>query len=243
MKWGIIFLWSSLGGKLMKSILDIALEEKRNLTENESYILLAEHAIAVPRYVVASSIEESIEKADSLGFPLVMKIISPDIIHKTDMGGVKLNIHNEQQLRKSYQDIMACIKKNKPEANITGVLLYKQLPEGIEIIIGMTRDPQFGPTVMFGLGGIFTEILQDVSFRICPIAKIDVEEMLNETKGIKVLQGYRGNPKSDIDAVIKIIIKISEIALQYSTIKEIDLNPVMVYEKGAVVVDGKVLLN
>jgi len=171
-----------------------------------------------------------------------MKIISPDIIHKTDMGGVKLNINNEQQVRESYQDIMACVKKNKPEANITGVLFYKQLPKGVEVIVGMTRDPQFGPTVMFGLGGIFTEILQDVSFRICPVTRIDVEEMLNETKGIKMLQGYRNQPGHDIDAIIEIIMTISDIAMDHSIIKEIDLNPIMVYEQGAVVVDGKILL-
>lgn len=227
----------------MKSILEIALEEKRNLTEDESYTFLSEKGISVPEYRVATSLEESLEKAKSLGFPLVMKIISPDIIHKTDIGGVILNIKNEQQVRESYQNIIDRVKKNKPEANIYGVLLYKQLPEGVEVIVGMTRDPQFGPTVMFGLGGIFTEILQDVSFRICPVARIDIEEMLSETKGIKVLKGYRDKPSCDIDAIIDIIIVISNFASNYSSIKEIDLNPIMVYEKGAIVVDAKILLN
>lgn len=227
----------------MKSIIDIALEEKRNLTEDESYALLSTKGVSVPEYMVASSLKETLEKANLLGFPLVMKIVSPDIIHKTDLGGVKLDINNEQQVRECYQDMMACVKENKPKAKIIGVLLYKQLPKGLEIIIGMTRDPQFGPTVMFGLGGIFTEILKDVSFRICPVTRIDVEEMINEIKGIKMLQGYRGKSKCDIASIVEIIIKVSELALHYSMIKEIDLNPIMVYEEGAVVVDAKILMD
>lgn len=223
-------------------LLEIALEEKRNLTENESYDLLAKHGIFVPEYKVASSLEETIIKSKSLGFPLVMKVISPDIMHKTDIGGVTLNIMNEQQIRESYQNMVDCVKKSKPKAKINGVLLYKQLPKGVEVIVGMTRDSQFGPTVMFGLGGIFTEILQDVSFRICPVTRIDIEEMIYEIKGIRILEGYREHPSCDIDSLVDIILAISDIAINYSVIKEIDLNPIMAYEKGAVVVDAKIVL-
>lgn len=227
----------------MKPILEIALKEKRNLTEDESYFLLSEYGVTVPKYEVASSLEETMEKSKSLGFPLVMKVISPDIIHKTDIRGVVLNIKNEKQARDSYQNMMGNVKKSKPEAKIHGVLLYNQLPEGVEVIIGMTRDAQFGPTVMFGLGGIFTEVLQDVTFRICPVTRIDIKEMIHDIKGIKMLKGYRGQSSCDLNALIDIIMTISEISLNYSIIKTIDLNPIIVYEKGAVVVDAKVLLN
>ncbi len=227
----------------MDSVLELAIKEKRNLTEEEAYKLLSQYKIPVPEYSVASSEEESVEKAKVLGFPLVMKIISPDIIHKTDIGGVKLNIINEQQVRESYKNIIYNVQKNKPETIIKGVLLYKQVPQGIEVIVGMIRDPQFGPTVMFGLGGIFTEILKDVAFRVCPVERMDIEEMLAETEGIKMLQGYRGQPSYDVNAIIDLIMKISELALDYPVIKEMDLNPIMVYEKGALIVDAKVFLN
>lgn len=227
----------------MDPVLELAIKEKRNLTEAEAYELLSKYGIPVPKYSVASTEEEVLKLAKRLGFPLVMKIISLDIIHKTDIGGVILNIMNEQQVRESYKTIIDSVKKNKPEAKINGVLLYKQVPSGVEVIVGMIRDPQFGPTVMFGLGGIFTEILKDVTFRVCPVERTDIEEMLTEIEGIKMLQGYRGQPRRDVNAIIDIIMEISRLALDYPVVKEIDLNPIIVYEKGAVVVDAKILLN
>lgn len=226
----------------MKSVLEAAFKEKRNLTENESYDLLSQYGISVPSYLIASSPEEALEKSKSLGFPIVMKIISTDIIHKADVGGVILNINNEQQAINSYLKMMDSVRKNKPDAHIKGVLLYRQLPKGVEVIVGMTRDAQFGPTVMFGLGGIFTEILEDISFRICPVTRIDVKEMIHEIKGIKILKGYRNQKESDIEAIVNIVITISNITVNSPLIKEIDLNPIMLYEKGAVAVDAKVLL-
>ena len=227
----------------MKSVLECAIKEKRNLTEAEAYELLSKYGIPVPKYSVASSEEEALKIAKRLGFPLVMKIVSPDIIHKTDIGGITLNIMDTQQVRESYKDIICNVKENKPEARINGMLLYKQAPKGVEVIVGMIRDPQFGPTVMFGLGGIFIEILKDVAFRVCPIERTDIEEMLTEIQGIKMLQGYRGQPRCDVNAIIDIILQISRLALDHPVIKGIDLNPILVYEKGAIVVDAKVFLN
>jgi len=221
----------------------LAKKEKRDLTEAEAYNLLSKYGIPVPTYSVASSEEEAVKASDSLGFPLVMKIVSPDIVHKTDIGGIKMNIINPPQVKKAYKSIIYHVRKNKPEARINGVLLYKQAPEGIEVVVGMTRDPQFGPTVMFGLGGIFIEILKDVAFRVCPVERTDIEEMLTEIEGIKMLQGYRGQPRRDVNAIIDIIMRVSRLALDYSVVKGIDLNPIIVYEKGAVVVDAKVFLN
>ena len=227
----------------MQPVLELAIKEKRNLTEAEAYELLSKSGIPVPKYSVASSEEEAIKIATRLGFPLVMKIVSPDIIHKTDIGGIKMNIINLPQVRESYKNIICNVRKNKPEARINGMLLCKQAPKGVEVIVGMIRDPQFGPTVMFGLGGIFIEILKDVTFRVCPVERTDIEEMLTEIEGIKMLQGYRGQPSCDVNAIIDIILEISRLALDYPVIKEIDLNPIIVYEKGAIVVDAKVFLN
>jgi len=228
---------------MVNSVLGLAIKEKRNLTEAEAYELLSKYGIPVPKYSVASSEEEALKIAKRLGFPLVMKIVSPDIIHKTDIGGITLNIMDTQQVRESYKDIICNVKENKPEARINGMLLYKQAPKGVEVIVGMIRDPQFGPTVMFGLGGIFIEILKDVAFRVCPIERTDIEEMLTEIQGIKMLQGYRGQPRCDVNAIIDIILQISRLALDHPVIKGIDLNPILVYEKGAIVVDAKVFLN
>jgi len=224
-------------------VLELAIKEKRNLTEAEAYVLLSKYGIPVPTYSVVSSEEEALKIAKRLEFPLVMKIVSPDIMHKTDIGGIKMNIINSPQVKESYKNIFCNVRKNKPEARINGMLLYKQAPKGVEVIVGMIRDPQFGPTVMFGLGGIFIEILKDVTFRVCPVERADIEEMLTEIQGIKMLQGYRGQPRCDVNAIIDIILQISRLALDYSTIQEIDLNPVLVYEKGAVAVDAKIMVN
>jgi len=172
-----------------------------------------------------------------------MKIISPDINHKSNLGGVAMNIINPPQIKKVYKNIISQVREKRPDAKIDGILMYKQAPKGVEVIVGMIRDPQFGPTVMFGLGGIFVEILKDVAFRVCPVERTDIEEMLAEIEGIKMLQGYRGRPRCDVKAIIDIIMEISGLALDYPVIKEIDLNPIIVYEKGAMVVDAKVFLN
>lgn len=226
----------------MNPVLKLAMREKRNLTEAESYSLLSEYGIPVPKYLIAYSEKEAIEAGEKLGFPLVMKIISPDIIHKSNLGGVAMNIINSLQIKKVYKNIISQVREKRPDAKIDGILLYKQAPKGVEVIVGMIRDPQFGPTVMFGLGGIFVEILKDVAFRVCPVERTDIEEMLAEIEGIKMLQGYRGRPRCDVKAIIDIIMEISRLALNYSVITEIDLNPIIVYEKSALVVDAKVFL-
>ena len=227
----------------MDPVLELAIKEKRNLTEAEAYELLSKHGIPVPKYSVVSSEEEALKVSKRLGFPLVIKVVSPDIMHKTDIGGIKMNITNLAQIKKAYKSIIYHVRKNKPEARINGLLLYKQAPEGVEVIVGMIRDPQFGPTVMFGLGGIFIEILKDVAFRVCPVERTDIEEMLAEIEGIKMLQGYRGRPSYDVNTIIDVIMKISKIAMSFPKIIEIDLNPILVYEKGVIVVDAKIMIN
>ena len=228
---------------MVNSVLECAIKEKRNLTEAEAYEVLSKYGIPVPKYSVVSSEEEFLKLATRLEFPLVMKIVSPDIVHKTDIGGIEMNISNLEQIKNAYTNIIYQVRKNQPEARIKGMLFYKQAPKGIEVIVGMIRDPQFGPTVMFGLGGIFIEILKDVTFRVCPVERADIEEMLTEIQGIKMLQGYRGQARCDVNSIIDIILQISRLALDFPVIKGIDLNPILVYEKGALVVDAKVFLN
>ncbi len=227
---------------MVNSVLECAIKEKRNLTEAEAYEMLSKYGIPVPKYSVVSSEEEALQIAKKLGFPLVMKIVSPDIMHKTDISVIKMNIINSPQVRESYKNIICNVRKNMPEARIKGMMLYKQAPKGVEVIVGMIRDPQFGPTVMFGLGGIFIEILKDVTFRVCPVERADIEEMLTEIQGIKMLQGYRGQPRCDVNSIIDIILQISILALDYPVIKGIDLNPILVYKQCALVVDAKILL-
>jgi len=186
---------------------------------------------------------EAVKEARKIGFPIVMKIVSDDIPHKSDVGGVITNVISKDQVTSAYKNIIRQISNNIPKARINGVLLSKQEPKGTEVVVGMIRDPQFGPTMMFGLGGLFVEILKDVSFRICPVDRIDVEEMINEIKGKQVLLGYRGKPKLDIDSIADIIINVSNLTIENPNIMEIDLNPIIVYEKGAVVVDAKLFVN
>lgn len=224
-------------------IIELARKEKRNLTQAEAYELLAEYGIPVPKYLIAHTPKEATKVSNKLGFPLVMKIISPDVMHKTDIGGIEMDVSNSIEVKKNFLNIICRVKEKKPDAKIKGVLLYKQAPAGIEVIIGMNRDPQFGPTIMFGLGGILTEILEDVSFRVCPVNKADISEMINEIKGKKLLTGYRGKPNCDINTIRHIIMRVCRLSLDYPDIMGIDLNPIIIYAKSALVVDSKVFLN
>lgn len=202
----------------------------------------ANYGIPVPRFKVAKNRKEAVKSADELGYPVVLKIISPDIIHKNDAGGVVLNINAPKEVRKAYQQTLADVRRYKPDGEIFGILVEEMVPPSTEIVVGGIRDPQFGPTLMFGLGGIFVEILRDVTFRICPVARRDALEMISEVKGYQILEGYRGQPAVDISKIVDILLGTSRLMMDYPEIKEIDLNPVIVYEKGAKVVDSKIIL-
>jgi len=224
-------------------ILAKAAKEKRTLlTEIESKELLKAARIPVVETRLATSKAEAVEIAAKLGYPVVMKIVSPDVVHKSDAGGVKLSIGNATQAGKAYTEILANIKKHYPKAKITGVSVQKMAKEGIEIIIGMTKDAQFGPVIMFGLGGILVEVLKDVSFRIVPMTKRDASEMITEIKGFPILKGYRGHDPADIPFLEDLIIKVSEFVDKNPEIKELDLNPVFAYKDGAIAVDARIIL-
>lgn len=218
-------------------------KEGRNfLLEPEAKQICMQYDIPVTKFKVAKTVDEAAKFSDEIGYPIVLKIVSPDIIHKFDVGGVILNLSNSQEVRDAYQRILVNVKKHKPEAKITGVFVQQMAPSSTEVIVGATKDPQFGPALMFGLGGIFVEILKDVTFRIAPLTEQDAREMITEVKAYPVLKGYRGQPPADIEAIVKILLNTSRLVMDHSEIKELDLNPIMVYEKGAKTVDARIIL-
>lgn len=208
------------------------------LTEFESKELLQEIGISVPSQRLITSIDETISAAEEIGFPVVLKLIAEDIVHKSDTGAVKLNIKDKDELEAAYKDLM-----NIPSQKEKKISVQKMADEPItELIIGMTTDAQFGPALMFGIGGILVELLEDVSFRIAPITEYDAKEMIHEIKGFPILDGYRGKPKADIDAIVNTLLKISELVIKHEEINEMDLNPVFIYEKGLICVDARIIL-
>ena len=226
----------------MHQIIEKAKKEKRSLLETEAKELLREYGIPVPDFKLIKSEDEIVGLAKEINFPIVMKIVSPDIIHKTEAGGVKVGIKDEKEAKAAYQDIIYKVKKYKKEAKISGVIAYSMIPQGTEIIIGMMKDPQFGPVIMFGLGGIFVEILKDISFRILPLEERDAEEMISEIKGYQILKGIRGETPKDVKSIRDVLMKISQLVIENPEIKEIDLNPIFVFNEGLQVVDARIIL-
>ena len=224
-------------------ILDKARKEKRTLlTEIESKELLKSAKIPVVEAKLAASKTGAMEIARKTGFPVAMKIVSPDVVHKSDSGGVKLGVANATQAGKAYSEILSNVKKHYPKAKILGVSVQKMARSGVEVIIGMTKDAQFGPVIMFGLGGILVEVLKDVSFRIVPMTKRDAAEMISEIKGYPILKGYRGQEPANIPYLEDLIVKVSDFVDKNPEIKELDLNPIFAYKDGAVAVDARVIL-
>jgi acyl-CoA synthetase (NDP forming) len=224
-------------------ILDRAKMEGREvLTEVESKELVKQWGMPVIETKLARSKKEAIAMSKEIGFPLVLKISSPDIVHKSDSGGVRLGLANATQVAKAYSEIMASIKQRYPQAIIHGVSIQKMAPPGIEVIVGMSKDPQFGPVLMFGLGGVLVEVLKDVSFRIVPVTKRDAKEMIQEIKGYPILEGYRGQEPASISALEELIVKVSQFVEQNPQIKELDLNPIFAYKDKAIAVDARIVL-
>jgi len=216
--------------------------KKKALTELEAKELLEKYGIPFPKRALAKTKEEAVKKAGEIGYPLVMKILSPDIIHKTDVGGVLLNLRSEEEVAKAWDEMMKNVSEKAPNARIEGVLLEEMVDGGYEVIIGGLRDPVFGPVVMFGgLGGIYVELFEDVSFRLAPIDEKEAEEMLRETKGYKILSGYRGMPRGDIEKLKRLLVDVSKIMAERDDILELDLNPVRVFPDRVVVLDAKVI--
>jgi acetate---CoA ligase (ADP-forming) subunit beta len=212
------------------------------LTEVEAKEMLKKSGIPVVDTRLAKNKNEALELSKKLGFPIAMKIISHDISHKSDVGGVKLGLANITQVGKAYDAMMASVKEKMPSAKIDGVSVQKMARPGVEIIIGMTKDAQFGPALMFGLGGILVEVLKDVSFRIVPVSRRDAAEMVKEIKGYALLQGYRGQEPVNIPYLEELIVKVSDFVEKNPQIKELDLNPLFAYKDDIVAVDARIVL-
>jgi acyl-CoA synthetase (NDP forming) len=225
-----------------ETIIQNALKEKRPLLENEAQQICALHHIPTPKSGKVSSASEAILKAKEIGFPVVLKIISPQILHKSDVGGVILNIKDEKELEAQYEKLLVEIGKREPSAKILGILVEKMMPPSTEVIVGGIRDSQFGPSIMFGIGGIFAEIYDDVAFRVAPIDKIDASNLVHEIKGYKILEGARGKPPADLNSLINVLISVSDLMMEHDAISQLDLNPVIVYSDGVCAVDVRIIL-
>jgi acetate---CoA ligase (ADP-forming) subunit beta len=225
------------------SIFDQVKKEGRSiLTEFESKKILKQAGISVVETKLAKTQKEAVSLSQKMGFPVALKITSPDVIHKSDSGGVKLSINSVAEVKKAYDEILKKVRKQYPDAIIHGVSVQKMALPGTEVIIGTSKDPQFGPVIMFGLGGIFVELLKDVSFRVIPVEQRDAQEMIKEIKGYPLLQGYRGKEPANISALVEIILKISKLIEENPQIKELELNPIFAYKNKAVAVDARIIL-
>lgn len=205
----------------------------RSLSEHQSKALLDLYGIPITREKVVKSSDEAVAFAEEIGFPVALKIDSPDITHKSEVKAIRLNINSKDQIPKFYERIIENVKNYDPKARINGILVQEMILGGTEVIVGMSKDPQFGPTVAFGLGGIFVEVLKDISLRVAPLLESDAELMIRETKGYQILKGFRGKSRADIEAVIDVLLRVSKIAEDWKGyISEIDINPLMVFDEG-----------
>ncbi|MBD3267629.1 CoA-binding protein, partial [bacterium] len=210
----------------------------------EAFDVLKAYGFAVGGYGMVASKEEAASLASRIGFPVVMKVVSRDIVHKVDVGGVILDIASAKEAEEAYAAIMAAVSQNMPEAQVDGVFVQEMCREGDEVILGVKRDPSFGAVILFGMGGIFVEIYKDISFRVAPLSKKNMQTMMAEIKGYPLLTGARGQAKRDIAAIQDCLHRLSQLALDFPQIKELDINPLMVRKEaeGVLVADTKIML-
>ncbi|MBW1903323.1 MAG: acetate--CoA ligase family protein [Deltaproteobacteria bacterium] len=213
------------------------------LTPYRALSLIAEQGLPCTGFGQADSPDGAVKIAREQGFPVAVKISSPDILHKSDVGGVRLNIDSPEEVEKAYEDIISSVRSTEPQAQVGDVLVSKMAPFGLEVIVGMNRDPQFGPVILFGLGGIMVEIFQDVSLRLLPLTKDDALSMIQEIKGYGLIAGYRGQQPVDENALADCLLAVARMAENNPKLIEIDLNPVVAYPDGILVVDARVIEN
>ncbi|MEO6397463.1 MAG: acetate--CoA ligase family protein [Tepidiformaceae bacterium] len=218
-------------------------EGRTLLNEVEAKELLREAGVPATAATLATTRNEAQSQATAMGYPVVLKVVSPDIAHKSDVGGVKLNLADSDAVGTAFDDIMTNSKAAEPSARISGVSVQEMAKQGTEVIVGMTTDPQFGPVMMFGLGGIMVEVLKDVSFRLVPLEAKDADQMMAEIKGRPILDGVRGQPAADLNALRETILKVSAFVEKHPEVLELDLNPVFAYPDGALAVDARIVLS
>lgn len=222
-----------------------ALSEGRfKLLDNEAYELLEAYGIPTPGYRVVSNYEEAIKAAKEVGYPVAIKVVSPDIMHKTDVGGVLLNINSDEEVKRACEEVNTNVKRLAPYARIMGLIVQHMVKGGLEVIVGGLRDRIFGTVILFGMGGVLTELYRDVSMRIAPLTEDDALSMIKETKAYQLMIGYRGLPKRDVYSLVDIIVKFSRLMMENPQISEADLNPVIMLEqgKGSYVVDARFII-
>jgi acetate---CoA ligase (ADP-forming) subunit beta len=217
-------------------------EGRKALLETEAKTICIEYGISVTKFNLAKNEKEATSMAEQIGYPIVLKIVSPDIIHKSEAGGVLVNLRNSADVSAGYKKIVENAKKFNANAQIVGVLVAEMAPQSTEVIVGAIKDAQFGQTVMFGLGGIFVELLKDVNFRVAPLSAEDAKEMITQLKAYPLLNGYRNTPPADINALVAILCNVSRLVMDNPEIKELDLNPIMAYPKGAKTVDARIII-
>ena len=225
--------------KLLKKILD---HDRKILLEPEAKELLALGEIAVPRFVVIKDMNEVVDAAEGFGYPLVLKIVSPNIRDKSDVGGVSLDIKNPEELQARLSLMLLHIADESPMSIIEGFMLEEMLPKGVEVVVGAIKDEQFGVMLMFGTGGMTVELMRDVNFRLAPVKKDEVLKMIKEVQGFELLEGRPGENARDIGAVAELILKLTRIVDETEGLKELEINPLIVYEEGAVAVDAHAVL-
>ena len=216
-------------------------EIQRFILEPEAVRRLKRYDIPYPEHRITLSAQEAAAAAEELGYPVVLKIVSPDVLHKSDAGGVMVGIEDAGQVSQGYETMVNRVQSTVPDARIEGVLVCRQAAEGVEAIVGAVDDPIFGPTIMFGLGGIFTEVFNDISFGVAPLKRIDAEEMILEIKGYPLLSGARGREACDLDKLADLLLSVSSLVMEWTNIKELDLNPVRLYEDGLMVLDVRII--
>ena len=214
----------------------------RMLPEPEAAALLGEYGIAYPEHAYAQNADEAAEIAGRIGYPVVLKVVSPDAVHKSDLGGVAMGIEDSGGVALAYEGIVRSVRGRAADAEIAGMLVCKQAPPGLEVIVGGLQDVMFGPAVMFGLGGIFAEVLKDITFRVVPIERVDAEDMIQEIRGYPLLAGTRGHGGYDVEALVDLLLAVSRLMAECTEIEELDLNPVRVYERGLMALDARILL-
>lgn len=229
--------------RAVEEILDAALrEDRKTLLEPEAKAICRAYEMPTPEFGVAMSASEATLLAQRATFPVVLKIVSPDILHKTEAGGVLLDLKTGAEVEAGYRQVIDNARAYNSKARVQGVLVQHMVPKGIEVIAGGLRDSQFGAVVLFGLGGIFVEVLRDVAFRAAPLTELDAGAMIREIRSYPVLRGIRGQPPADEKALIRILRATAQIMIENSSIDQMDLNPIMAYENGASVVDARMIL-
>ncbi len=213
-----------------------------NLPQNDAISVLGAYGLPIIKTEFASTKQQATDLAKKIGFPVAVKIVSPDVVHKTDIGAVKLDLNNEHDVGEAYDEIMKNVKAKAPKARIDGVLVQNYVKGGTETIIGIHRDPKFGPLLMFGLGGIYVEAYRDVSFRLAPIRELSAINMIQQIRGGKILEGFRGQPPADTKAIADCIERLSQLATELGDVQELDVNPLVVFEHGCKAVDARIII-